>query len=120
MVYFADLAEKAGLDVSVSNAGTEPDAMIAPKVAEFLKNEGYTVPDFVPPLLTEEGLKSADLVVSLDCISADAVPPNTLYEDWSNVPPPSKGIQLSRDKIYAHVQQLVVEIAAIQSHNIAS
>lgn len=112
MTYFEDLAAKADLDVSVSNAGTEPDATAAPKVAAWLENEGFDLEGFVPPLLTDVMLDSADIVVSIGCISAEAVPPNTRYLDWSDVPQPSQDLEGSRNAIYAYVEGLIEELNA--------
>ena len=107
MTYFAHLATQAGLDVSVQNAGTEPDSAISPTVAAYLKKEGFDLIGFTPSLLTEAELAAADIVVSMGCITADRVPHGTDFLDWSDVPNPSDGFQLSRDKIYKHVVELV-------------
>lgn len=112
MTYFNALAVQAGLDAVATNAGTEPDSVVNPKVAAYLANEGFDVADFVPRLLTEVDLKTADIVVSLGCITAEKVPSSTRYADWSNVPLPSQAFQASRDKTYQHVVALVEELTA--------
>jgi protein-tyrosine-phosphatase len=53
MTYFNDLAIRAGLDVAVDNAGTEPDPAINLGVAAFLLDEGFDLTGFVPSLLTD-------------------------------------------------------------------
>ena len=110
MTYFADLATKAGLTVTVSNAGTEPDPTINPAVEAYLKNEGFDLTGFIPKQLTETDLNSADMVVSMGCIDASQVSAGTRFLDWSDVPMLSDGFQVSRDKIYAHVVDLVEEL----------
>lgn len=111
MVYFKDLAEKAGLHVLVSNAGTEPDPVINPKVDAFLKTEGFDLSPFVPPLLEQEDLQMADIVVSIGCIDASAVPDGIRYLDWSAVPMLSDDFQSCRDMIYGNAVLLVQTLA---------
>lgn len=110
MTYFNDLAIRAGLDVAVGNAGTEPDPAINPGVATFLLDEGFDLTGFVPSLLTDEQLETTDIVVSIGCIAADRLPPTTRYLDWSDVPMLSDGFQVARDQIYAHVEALVADL----------
>ena len=112
LTYFADLASQAGFEISVSNAGTEPDPTVNSAVADWLLTEGFDLTDFIPPLLTSEDLKSADMIVSLGCISVDEAPATADFRDWSDVPLPSAGLQASRDKIYQHVVALVSELSA--------
>lgn len=110
MVYFEQLAKQAGLDVVVSNAGTEPDAAISPKVDAYLRGEGVVLTDFKPSLLSDARLDSADIVVSIGCISAESIPSNTRYLDWADVPQPSADLQRSRDEIYKRVAELVTDL----------
>lgn len=110
MTYFAHLADQAGLDITVSNAGTEPDPNINPQVEAYLKQEGFDLSAVSPSLLTAEHLATASIVVSMGCISADRVPQGVEYIDWSDVPPVSADFQTARDRIYAHVQMLIAEL----------
>lgn len=112
MTYFADLANKAGLDITASNAGTEPDPNINPEVEACLKQEGFDLSGFSPALLTDEHLDAADIVVSMGCISADRAPEGVEYIDWSDVPPVSADFQAARDRIYERVQMLIAELHA--------
>ena len=111
MTYFAHLAKRAGLEVTAKNAGTEPDPVINPKVEAHLKNEGFDLSGFIPPLLKEADFEQADLIVSIGCIEADQAPLDKPFLDWSDVPMLSDDFQGSRDKIYAHVVTLVDELA---------
>jgi arsenate reductase len=110
MTYFEDLAARSGLNVTVANAGTEPDPAINPKVANYLKNEGFDLSGFVPSLLRDEHLETADIVVSMGCISADRVPVGTRFLDWADVPMLSDDFQIARDCIYDHVVELMAEL----------
>ena len=110
MTYFADLASKAGLQMSVCNAGTEPDPTINPAVERYLKNEGFDLSGFVPGLLTAADLDAADIIVSMGCIDAEQAPAGTRFLDWSDVPMLSDGFQIARNMIHAHVVELVGEL----------
>ena len=110
MTYFKALAEKAGLTVSVENGGTDPDKAAPPKVLATLKQEGFDLDGFVPPLLTPKKLNAADIVFSIGCITADQVPAGTRYINWSDVPQFSDGFETARMSIYAHAQALVAEL----------
>lgn len=111
MTYFTDLAAKANLAVDVSNAGTEPDPSVHPLVAAHLKEEGVDLTEFVPPLLTKSDLESADIVVSIGCISAEQVPAGSRFLDWSDVPMISDGFEPANARIREHVVKLVEELS---------
>ena len=111
MTYFADLAAKTGLDMTVNNAGTDPDPIIQAPVEAYLKTEGFDRSGFIPSLLSDAKLNAADIIVSMGCIDASDAPAGTRFLDWSDVPMLSDGFQVSRDKIYAHVVELVEELA---------
>lgn len=111
MTYFTDLAGKAGLDITVRNAGTEPDPILNPAVGGYLLAEGFDLFGFVPGLLTAEHFNAADMVVSIGCIEAEQVPAGKAFRDWSDVPMLSDDFKLARDKIHAHVVELVNELS---------
>ncbi|MEM7333276.1 MAG: hypothetical protein AAF490_14395 [Chloroflexota bacterium] len=110
MTYFQDLANKADLNVTASNAGTEPDPAINPKVDQLLRSEGFNLSDFKPKHLEEGQLAAADIVVSIGCIEKEAVPTGTQFLDWSDVPMLSDDFQGSRNKILAHAKDLVTRL----------
>lgn len=111
MTYFDNLAGKAGLKMIVSNAGTEPDPAINPAVEAYLHQEGFDLAGFVPRLLTQVDLESANIIVSMGCISAEQVPAGVRFLDWSAIPMPSDGFQTARNSIYTHVVNLVAELS---------
>lgn len=110
MTYFAKMASQAGLAVTVSNAGTEPDPEINSAVYGYLLAEGFDLTGFKPSRLTNDHLNAADLIVSLGCIHPDEAPAGKAFLDWADVPMLSDGFQVSRDKIYEKVGRLVTEL----------
>ena len=86
--HFRRLAATRGLDVEAVAAGVEPDAGLTPAAIT--------------------GLGAATRVVSFGC-EVDAGPTPT--ERWDDVPAVSGGYAAARDRITAHVEQLVAELA---------
>lgn len=61
------LALEAGLEVNISNAGTESDEYIPAKVIDLLASYGLDVSDWQPRLVKQSDLELADRVISLGC-----------------------------------------------------
>lgn len=86
-----DLATRAGIDVTASNAGTAPDRAVNSLAAAALRRRG--LPGGAGPRLVERrDIEGADIVVSLGC-SPDELPgvPRRLL-DWSDVPDVSEDV----------------------------
>lgn len=107
MTYFRDLARKVNLNATASNAGTEPDPVINPAVDQYLKQEGFDLTGFAPPLLGREEINAADIIVSIGCIQKEDVPKEKWFLDWSDVPMLSEDFEGSRARIYQHTQVLI-------------
>jgi protein-tyrosine-phosphatase len=109
--YFQRLAKERGLNVRVDSGGTEPDAAVAPKVAELLVKDGYQVPVAKPRLVTPADLASADVVVSLGCDMGALPAPKGKLQKWDEVPSPSADLDKSAAAIRARVVALVEELS---------
>jgi arsenate reductase (thioredoxin) len=104
------LALEAGLELNISNAGTEPDEFIPEKVIELLARDGLDVSDWTPRLVTQSDLERADHVISLGCdLSAFDVPVGKL-ESWADVPSPSENLIVCHDAIQIRVTRLIAEL----------
>ncbi len=112
MTFFKQLAADHGLDAHVSNAGTEPDETINPKVAAYLLERGIDMQSFVPPLLGDAQLNAADHVVSIGCISAEATPSSATYHDWSDVPMLSSDFDASVQRIQEHTTAFIQQLTS--------
>ena len=106
MTYFAAMAAEVGLEVTVSNAGTEPDQEINPAVYRYLLEEGFDLTGFKPTHLMAHHLDAADLIVSLGCLYPEQAPAGKQFLDWADVPMLSDSLQTSRDIIHEKVRQL--------------
>ena len=108
--YFARLARERGLNVVVDFAGTEPDAEVAPKVVERLKEQGFT-PPANPRRVTSSDLASADLVISLGCDLTGLSPREGTLRNWNDVPAPSVDFDAADAAILKRVTALVEELS---------
>jgi len=108
--YCRQLADQWGVPLHATSAGTEPDAEVAPAVVALLRAEGIDVADQRPRRVTPEELAAASYIISLGCDLDDLARPGMVIEHWDDVPPPSQNLLATRDRIRAHVEQLVVAI----------
>ncbi len=108
--YCQQLAAQWGVPLHVTSASTEPDAEVAPAVVTLLRAEGIDVAGQRPHRVTAEELATADRIISLGCDLGDLARPGMVIEHWDDVPPPSQNLLATRDRIRAHVEQLVVAI----------
>ena len=108
--YCQHLAAAQGIPLHVLSAGTEPDPAVAPAVVELLRAEGIDVAGQLPRHVTSEDLTAADRIISLGCALDDLAPASGVIECWDDVPAPSQDLQAARDCIYAHVEQLIVNL----------
>jgi YVTN family beta-propeller protein len=107
------LALEAGLEMQISNAGTEPDEFIPAKVIDLLASDGLDVNDWQPRLVKQSDLERADRVISLGCdLQAFDLPASKLVS-WADVPSPSENLIDCRDTIEARVKNLIAEILGV-------
>jgi protein-tyrosine-phosphatase len=109
--YFNRLTKKQGLDFVADAAGTEPDEVVAPAVAKLLFGEGIDVSQHKPRRVTELELKTAYKVISMGCALEDlAIAPESV-EEWLDIPAPSQDLVGARNRIEAHIQALIENLA---------
>jgi arsenate reductase (thioredoxin) len=105
--YCQQLADRDNVPLRATAAGTEPDAEVSPAVLELLRTEGINVADQRPRRVTSELLAAASWIISLGCDLDNLQTAGMVVEHWDDVPPPSQNLLLARDRIRAHVEQLV-------------
>lgn len=103
------LARHYGLDAR--SAGSEPGAGVNPVVAQVLAERGFPVADHVPALLSFEGVREADVVVTMGCGETCPVLPGKRYEDWRVDDPKDQPLEQVR-RIVADIDQRVRDLAA--------
>ena len=112
--YFQRAARERGLNVRVISAGTEPDAQVAPVVANHLKRNGYEVPIAQPRRATADDMAQADVVISIGCDLKDLPAPRGAVQKWDDVPAPSEDFAAADAKIKERVLKLIDDLARQQ------
>jgi protein-tyrosine-phosphatase len=107
--HFRRLAAARGLAIDAGAAGTEPDPALAPGAVKGLAGDGLTAAPTRPRPVTLYDLDSATRVVSFGC----AITPSRgqRVDQWE-VPAVSDGYEAARERIVAHVERLVSELAS--------
>ena len=107
------LDRAAGGRVKVRSAGSAPSDHIHPNVAEAMKEIGLDLSQEFPKPLTEEGVRSADVVITMGCGDACPVFPGKRYLDWELPDPagqPLEEVRAIRAEIEMRVKGLLQEI----------
>lgn len=104
------LALEAGLELTISNAGTEPDEFIPAKVIELLASDGLDVSGWRPKLVTQNDLERADRVISLGCDLGAFDLSSSKLESWADVPSPSEDLSVCHNAIQARVKKLIAQL----------
>jgi arsenate reductase len=108
--YCHQLADRWGISLHITSAGTEPDAEVAPAVVALLRAEGIDVANQRPRRVTAEELAAASYIISLGCDLGDLARPGMPIERWDDVPSPSQDLQGARNRIRNHVEQLLATL----------
>jgi protein-tyrosine-phosphatase len=109
------LEHHAGGRVEVRSAGSEPADTLNPAVVEAMREVGLDLTARAPKLLTDEAVRSADVVITMGCGDACPVYPGKRYLDWELDDPagrPVEEVRGIRDEIDRRVRALVTELTA--------
>jgi protein-tyrosine-phosphatase len=107
--HFRHLAAIRGLAIDAAAAGIEPDPELASGAVRGLTEDGLAAAPVRPRPVTLYDLATAARVVSFGC---DVAPTRGQRVDRWDVPAVSEGYETARDRIVAHVEGLVSELAA--------
>lgn len=103
----------AGDRVQVRSAGSEPGSGVNPAVAAVLAERGLSAASHTPSLLTPDGVREADVVVTMGCGETCPVFPGTRYEDWAVQDPKGQDVDTVRrivDDVDARVRGLLASL----------
>ena len=107
------LNQQAGGRVVVRSAGSEPASSLNPRVVEAMQEVGIDISQEFPKPLTDDSVRSADVVITMGCGDACPIYPGKRYEDWDLEDPAGKDIETVRrirDEIDARVRKLVGDL----------
>ncbi len=101
--------------VTVRSAGSEPGASLNPLVVQVLHERGLSTEGESPTLLTHDGVRDADVVVTMGCGETCPVFPGKTYEDWPLDDPKGQDLPTVRrivDEVDERVRGLLERLAA--------
>jgi arsenate reductase len=99
--------------VHVRSAGSDPGDRINPAVAAAMDEWGIDLSQEFPKPLTDDFVKAADVVITMDCGDACPIYPGKRYLDWELDDPagqPVEVVRRIRNDIDTRVQQLLAEL----------
>ncbi len=108
------LDHHAAGQVRVRSAGSAPASEINPAVTAAMAEIGLDLSTAFPKPLTSDGVRAADVVITMGCGDACPVYPGKRYLDW-DLPDPA-GLDLAavrpiRDDIHQRVRDLLGELS---------
>jgi arsenate reductase (thioredoxin) len=107
------LNQQAGGRVLVRSAGSEPASSLNPRVVEAMQEVGIDISQEFPKPLTDDSVRSADVVITMGCGDACPIYPGKRYEDWDLEDPAGKDMETVRRiraEIDGRVRKLVGEL----------
>ena len=107
------LAHRSQGRVHVRSAGSAPADQLNPAVVEAMSEIGIDMSAELPKPLTDEVVRTADVVITMGCGDACPIHPGKRYEDWELDDPagrPVEQVRTIRDQIDRRVRALVDEL----------
>jgi protein-tyrosine-phosphatase len=110
--YFNKLAAERGLAVRAIARGADPQASRSVSTVKGLQADGLSpAPDAPRPLSAAE-LRGSSRVVAFDCGQPMMKPLKAMDACWDDVPAVSEDYAIARDRIRAHVTEMVDQMIA--------
>jgi arsenate reductase (thioredoxin) len=107
------LARRAGNEIMIYSAGSDPSATLNPAVVAALAEWDVDISVEQPKKLTDAMVEDADVVVTMGCGDTCPLYPGKRYVDWELPDPAGKTldeVRPIRDEIEHRVQELVDEL----------
>lgn len=110
--YTNHLAKLHGVSLTAESAGTVGGKNLNPVMVQVMEEDGISMDQHQPKLLTQTMVDEADVVISMGCgVDAEACPARfMLTEDWELDDPagqPVEFVRQIRDQIKARVLHLI-------------
>jgi arsenate reductase (thioredoxin) len=106
---------RSGGRVHVRSAGSAPGDEINPAVIEAMAELGVDMSEEFPKPLTDEVVRTADVVITMGCGDACPIYPGKKYEDWELEDPDGKdlaSVRRIREEVDVRVRKLIDELTA--------
>jgi arsenate reductase (thioredoxin) len=104
---------RSGGRVQVRSAGSTPGNEINLAVVEAMREVGVDLAQEFPKPLSDEAVRTADVVIAMGCGDVCPIYPGKRYEDWELDDPAGQDVETVRrirDQIDARVQKLIAEL----------
>ena len=99
--------------IHVRSAGSTPAEEINPAVVDVMRELGIDLSEEFPKPLTDEGVRAADVVITMGCGDACPIYPGKKYADWELDDPAGQDratVRRIRDEIDERVHSLIGEL----------
>ena len=110
------LALRSSGRIHARSAGSAPAESINPLVAHAMTELGVNLSEAYPKPLTDEALRTADVVITMGCGDACPIYPGKRYEDWEFADPGEARfvdeVRTIRDEMDERITKLVAELLA--------
>jgi protein-tyrosine-phosphatase len=108
--YFNKLAAERGLAVRAVARGADPQAELSVSALEGLREDGLAPALAAPRPVDAAELRGASRVVAFDCGQPTMAALRGVGACWDDVPATGDGYAAARDRIRAHVEQMVEQL----------
>lgn len=103
----------AGDAIGVFSGGSEPAESVNPVAVEVMAEKGIDISASTPQRWSDDGVRAADVVVTMGCGDTCPVFPGKRYLDWELDDPsglPAEAVRPIRDEIERRVRVLISEL----------
>ncbi len=106
----------SGGRVDVRSAGSEPVGAVHPNVVRAMAELSIDLTDTRPRLISDDGVREADVVITMGCGDACPVFPGKRYLDWQIEDP--AGVSLNETRRIRGVIRLRVEALLLEMESL--
>jgi arsenate reductase len=107
--YFNKVAAERGLHARALYRGVNPQAALSAAALKGLRDDGLTVPDQSPSMITPTDVETATVIFAIGCTLPQHAAASGKADTWDDVPN-DKGYGATRDAIKRHVERLVDDL----------
>ena len=107
--YFNKVAAERGLHARALYRGVNPQAALSADALKGLRDDGVTVPDQSPSMITPTDVETATVIFAIGCTLPKHAAASGKADTWDDVPN-DKGYGATRDAIKRHVERLVDDL----------
>lgn len=103
----------AGDRIDVLSAGSQPANQLNPIAIAAMAEESIDIANAEPKILTDDAVRTSDVVITMGCGDECPYYPGKRYEDWDLTDPAGQNIdavRIIRDDIKQRVRDLIAQL----------